>query len=120
MAPEQVRGDPSNASCDLYALSTTMFELLSGRLPYEAVTVGELLNMKLTEPPRALSSIVPSVDPLLEDIILRGLALDPEDRHSSARVLRTELTEVLKHLQLPSTELTVNVSIPPGRPTPKT
>jgi serine/threonine-protein kinase len=91
MSPEQTRGDTLDARTDIYALGVTMFESLTGALPYEAYSIGELFLKKCTANPRRVSELVAGVDPLLDDIVARAMAIDPNDRHPSARELRTEL-----------------------------
>jgi eukaryotic-like serine/threonine-protein kinase len=91
MSPEQTRGDTLDARTDVYSLGVTMFEALTGALPYEAHSIGELFLKKCTAPPRRVSELVSGVDPLLDDIVTRAMAIDPKVRHDSARELRTEL-----------------------------
>jgi serine/threonine-protein kinase len=90
MSPEQTRGDAIDARTDIYSLGVTMFEALTGALPYEAYTIGELFVKKCTAEPRRVSSLV-AVDPLIDDIVARAMAIDPRQRHQSAKELRTEL-----------------------------
>ncbi|MBX3208071.1 MAG: protein kinase [Labilithrix sp.] len=91
MSPEQTRGDTLDVRTDVYSLGVTMFEALTGALPYEAYSIGELFLKKCTENARRASELVVGVDPLLDDIITRAMAIDANDRHESARELRTEL-----------------------------
>lgn len=98
MSPEQTRGDTLDARSDIYSLGITMFEALTGMFPYEAFSIAELFLKKCTAPPRRASSLLPSIDPLLDDIILRAMALEPKDRHESARELRTELRAAREQL----------------------
>jgi tRNA A-37 threonylcarbamoyl transferase component Bud32 len=91
MSPEQTRGDTLDARTDIYSLGITMFEALTGALPHEAYSIGELFLKKCTANPRRASELVAGIDPLLDDIITRAMAIDPNTRHPSARELRTEL-----------------------------
>jgi eukaryotic-like serine/threonine-protein kinase len=91
MSPEQTRGDALDARTDVYSLGVTMFEALTGVFPHEAFSITELFLKKCTSPGRRASSLLPNLDPLLDDIITRAIAIDPNDRHASARELRTEL-----------------------------
>ncbi|HVH47799.1 MAG TPA: serine/threonine-protein kinase [Labilithrix sp.] len=91
MSPEQTRGDTLDLRTDLYSLGVTMFEALTGTLPYDANSIGELFLKKCTENARRVSELVPGIDPLVDDVITRAMAIDPNDRHPSARELRTEL-----------------------------
>ncbi len=91
MSPEQTRGDQLDPRTDVYSLGVTMFEALTGVFPHEALSINELFLKKCTERPRRASSLVPNLDPLLDDILMRAMAVDPNGRHESARELRTEL-----------------------------
>lgn len=99
MSPEQTRGDALDVRTDVYALGVTMFEALTGALPHEAFSLAELFMKKATAPARKPSTLVPSVDPVLEDVIMRAMAPDPRNRHPSARELRSELRAVLAQLE---------------------
>ena len=92
MSPEQTRGDKLDVRTDVYSLGVTLFEALTKQFPFvDAFTINELFLKKCTEVPRRVSSILPDVDPLLDDIIFRTMAIRQDDRHESARELRTEL-----------------------------
>jgi serine/threonine-protein kinase len=99
MSPEQTRGDTLDLRTDIYSLGVTMFEALTGTLPYEAYSIGELFLKKCTTGAHRVSELVPAIDPLLDDIIARTMAIDPNDRHPSARELRTELRTARENLE---------------------
>lgn len=100
MAPEQIRAEACDERTDTYGAGVTLFEMLTGRLPYEAETMAELFARKLHQPPSRPSTFV-DVDPLLEDIVLRALEPDARHRHRSASELRSELAEVFRQLRTP-------------------
>jgi serine/threonine-protein kinase len=99
MSPEQTRGEMLDGRSDIYSLGVTLFETLTGAFPHEANDLAELFMKKLTQPPRKLSALLPDVDPLLEDVVLRALAPDRAGRHANARVMRGELREALALLE---------------------
>ncbi|MEX0701334.1 MAG: protein kinase [Planctomycetales bacterium] len=85
MAPEQIRGKPPlSAQTDLYALGCVLFEMLTGRPPFESNLPADLMRMHLEEPPPALRDLVPECPVLLENAIIRLLEKDPEKRPSGA------------------------------------
>ena len=89
MAPEQVRGARSSVAADIYSLGIVMFEMVTGRLPFQAETAVSSAVMRLTEPPPPPRSLVPDIDPRWEATVLRCLALEPGDRFArSADVAR--------------------------------
>jgi serine/threonine-protein kinase len=80
MAPEQCDSRPIDARTDLYALGVIAYQLVTGTLPFSGKSIAQLLLAHLKEPPPPLRSLQPSVEPALEEAILRALAKRPEDR----------------------------------------
>ncbi|HUH81127.1 MAG TPA: protein kinase [Solirubrobacteraceae bacterium] len=93
LAPEQARGEEAGPSADLYALGVVAYQLISGRLPYEATSLTELALKQQNEHPPKLDTIVAAVCPELADAIAIALALDPRDRYATAREMRRALNE---------------------------
>jgi serine/threonine-protein kinase len=91
MAPELIAGEQATPQCDLYALGVMLFELLVGRRPFEASSMGELLARIAHENPPRLRSLRPELPVLLDDIVARLLAKRPAMRQPSARELALEL-----------------------------
>jgi eukaryotic-like serine/threonine-protein kinase len=88
LAPEQARGEEAGPSADLYALGVVTYQLISGRLPYEATSLTELALKQQQEEPPTLDTIVAAVGPELADAVAVALALDPRDRYPTARDMR--------------------------------
>jgi serine/threonine protein kinase len=85
LAPEQARGEEAGPSADLYALGVVTYQLISGRLPYEAASLTELALKQQREEPPMLDTLVAAVNPELADAVAIALALDPRERYRSAR-----------------------------------
>jgi eukaryotic-like serine/threonine-protein kinase len=85
LAPEQARGEEAGPRADLYALGVVTYQLISGRLPYEAASLTELALKQQQEEPAMLDSLVAAVTPELAEAVAIALALDPRDRYESAR-----------------------------------
>jgi eukaryotic-like serine/threonine-protein kinase len=84
LAPEQARGEEAGPSADLYALGVVTYQLISGRLPYEATSLTELALKQQQEQPPLLDTLVAAVTPELAEAVAIALALDPRDRYSTA------------------------------------
>jgi serine/threonine-protein kinase len=91
LAPEQARGEEAGPSADLYALGVVTYQLISGRLPYDATSLTELALKQQQEEPPTLDTLVAAVSHELGDAVGIALALDPRDRYQTAREMRTAL-----------------------------
>ena len=85
LAPEQARGEEAGPRADLYALGVVAYQLISGRLPYEAASLTELALKQQQEEPAMLDTLVAACTPELAYAVARALALDPSERYESAR-----------------------------------
>ena len=84
MAPEQLAGREATVRSDIYALGLVLYEMFTGRRPFEAKSPEELLRLEETGAPASPSTLVRDLDPAVERIILRCLEPDPARRPSSA------------------------------------
>ena len=102
MAPEQLAGADATPQCDLYALGVLLFELLIGRRPFEADSMGDLLRRIAHQTPPRVRTLRPELPALLDDIVARLLAKAPGMRQASAREVALELR--LAHKQCAAAE----------------
>ncbi len=91
LAPEQASGAEVGPPADLYGLGVVTYQLLSGRLPYEANSLTELALLQQREYPRRLYEVVPDIPPALALAVEKALALTPEDRYDGAEDMRHAL-----------------------------
>lgn len=84
MSPEQARGRRVDGRSDLYSLGVTLYHMLTGAPPFDGGDWYELGRRHIEEAPRPLCEKVPGIDPLLEGVVLRCLAKEPEERYQSA------------------------------------
>lgn len=97
MAPEQASGVEFDARIDIYALGVLLFEMTTARLPYEASNLQNLLLAIATQPPRSIRDYDSSLPVELEQLIIRFMARDPDQRPASAAAALAELV-VLEEL----------------------
>ncbi|MBA2545090.1 MAG: serine/threonine protein kinase, partial [Deltaproteobacteria bacterium] len=88
LAPEQARGE-ADYRADLYGLGVMLFELVSGRLPFEGKNTVDVVSMHLLEAPPRLSTCAQGVTQELDDLVDAMLAKEPADRPSLLRVRAT-------------------------------
>src|SRR5581483_64942 len=91
MAPEQALGRTVDARSDLYGLGVVLFEILAGRIPFEAETPMAVLLAQVHQPPPRLAEFVPEIAAPLEAVLLRALAKDPDARYQSGAALAAAL-----------------------------
>ncbi len=115
LAPEQAAGVEATQRSDIYALGVVTYQLLSGRLPYEAQTLTELALKQQREAPALLDHLAPEVTPELAAAVDRALALEPADRYATAEELREALVAGARGVA-PETSATRVVPPRPRRP----
>jgi serine/threonine protein kinase/ABC-type transporter MlaC component len=91
MAPEQLAGGEVTEQTDLYSLGVLLYELVTGRLPFQATTLQDQFGQRPGGHPEPPSSLVTGIDPRLERLILQALAKRPEDRPASAQAMAAAL-----------------------------
>ncbi len=94
MSPEQFRGQALDARSDIYSLGVMSYEMLTGKLPFEANTPWEWATKHMTAQPFPFDDqpTVSDVPAKMKDAILRALAKDPNDRQGTAREFFEELS----------------------------
>ena len=114
MAPERVRAGVGTAQADIWSLGVVLFEMLSGKLPFEGETNSALLAAIVADPPRPLLEVAPELPPALGAVIARCLRKRPDDRYASVATLAHDLRqfEADSPARVPSDEsVTVSATI---------
>jgi serine/threonine protein kinase/TPR repeat protein len=125
MAPEQLRGEEGDETCDLYSLAIVLYEMLTGAPPFNAVSEYDLMQAQINQRPDRLTPRVPGLDSRVEGAILKALSKKPAQRYPSTRafsdalgasMLRMDAPKILHNdtrlIETPSTPIVV---APPSR-----
>ena len=97
MAPEQITGtSPITRKTDLYALGCVMYELLTGRTPFQADTMMDMLHQHLKNEPTRITSEAIDCPVWLESVVMKLLEKNPDDRYYDALAVQMALNDVLE------------------------
>lgn len=103
IAPEQAQGAPAGPLSDLYSLGVTLYEALTGRLPFDGETAADIAAQHLREAPPSPRSINPDIPPDVEFIIQKAMARDPQRRYRSADEMLAALRKLERGMDLDQT-----------------
>src|SRR6187551_920336 len=118
LSPEQARGAPVTASSDLYSVGIVLYEMLTGKVPFTGDSAIEIAMKHLNEAPKPPSKIRPEIPEELDQVVLRALAKNPEDRYQTAEEFSEDLHRVEAGLPLApetadaATALLTGVTVP--------
>lgn len=84
ISPEQVKGKRGDARSDLYALGVMLYEMVTGRVPFQGLDAFAIMNERLLKNPMPPREIDPSISPHLQEVIYRALEREPQYRYANA------------------------------------
>ena len=118
MAPEQALGKAVDHRADLFSLGVVLFELLTGRVPFEGATATEIIDHILHQEPPPVSRYITGVPAALDEIVKRALEKSPAFRYQSAREIHDDLKDVAASLDVqprrrPTTRISAAASTKP-------
>src|ERR1700722_1971438 len=101
MSPEQARGDVLDARSDLYAVGVILYQLLTGRLPFEADSPTQVVLAHLTRPPQDPRTLAPErkIPDALAELCLKTLAKEPKDRYQDSDEMSAALGQALAKIE---------------------
>lgn len=92
ISPEQAKGDHTDARTDIYSVGVMLYEMLSGKLPFDGTGTVSIAIMQISEKPKPLAEVAPNVPEGLRQITEKAMEKDPADRYQSA----AEMLEAIK------------------------
>ncbi len=111
VSPEQGKGSDVDARSDQYSFGVILYQLSTGRLPFESDTAMGTVLMHMQDPPPPPRQYNPNLSPHIERVILKSLAKSPDDRFVSVAALNDAYQRAARGEALPAFE------VPPPRPT---
>jgi eukaryotic-like serine/threonine-protein kinase len=94
LSPEQAQGQPVSAATDLYAIGIVLYELLTGKIPFDGETAVSIALKQVSAEPPVPSSFNPAVPPALDAVVRRALAKDPAHRFVNAEEFIAALEQI--------------------------
>jgi len=105
MAPERCKSGEVTAASDLYSLGVVLFQMLTGRLPYEASSPVEMIQRIISEPPARVRNYVPEVPEDVERLVAWLMEMNPKHRPASGHVACEAIDRVIAGKPLDTSEL---------------
>ncbi|WP_327360221.1 Stk1 family PASTA domain-containing Ser/Thr kinase [Streptomyces sp. NBC_01296] len=103
LSPEQALGRPADARSDLYSVGCMLFELVTGRTPFDGESTMSVLYQHVQQPAPAPSSFNPSLPAAVDTVVARALSKDPADRYEGAEAMAEDVRRIAAAPSSPAT-----------------
>jgi serine/threonine-protein kinase len=98
LAPEMLRGEAFDARSDLFSTGVVLYQVLTGRLPFDGANGPAILDSLINDTPRPVREFRPKMPAALQQIVDRALAKNPRDRYPRAQAMQSDLQRVMRDL----------------------
>ncbi|MEW6738131.1 MAG: serine/threonine-protein kinase, partial [Acidobacteriota bacterium] len=98
MSPEQTKRQPVDARTDIFSLAVVLYEMIAGKVPFEAPTINDLLNAISSNEPLPLTHYVPDIPPELQQTINKALEKELDDRYSTIQDMLSDWKNLKQRL----------------------
>jgi len=99
-SPEQAQGKEINTYSDIYSIGVVLYEMLYGKVPFNGESPISVALKHIQEEPKELKEVLPSVPKEVNELVMKTLSKEPEDRHVSAKQLREEIVNTIKNIEV--------------------
>ena len=103
ISPEQAQGAPAGPLSDIYSLGVTLYEAITGRLPFDGESAADIAAQHLRETPPSQRSVNPEVPPAAEYVIMKAMSRDPQRRYRSADEMLADIRKLERGMDLDQT-----------------
>jgi len=105
IAPEQAQGLSVDGRADIYSLGIVLYEMLTGRVPFDDENPLAVAYRQVRDDPVPPSALVPGISPAMEAIVMKALAKNPANRYQTAQELKADLLRFLEGMPVSATPL---------------
>lgn len=99
ISPEQAKGEFTDERADIYSVGVVLYEMLAGKVPFDADSAVSVALMQLQKEPKKLTEINPNIPLGIEQICFHAMQKNPEDRYQTATEMLLDLEEVIRNPQ---------------------
>ncbi len=117
IAPEQIQGKPVDGRADIYSLGCVLYECLTGQVPFVKDLDAAVIWAHVEEPPTPPSALRPELPGAIDEVIVRALAKDPDDRYPNCREFVAAARAALESAPQASVSPAPDLDMPAGPPT---